>query len=202
MTNINRIKILIIDDEKRLRDNLSEILELHGFETVIANDGLVGYAKALTVIPDVIICDIKMPNLNGFEFIERLKSTHLNYIPIIFLSAKTERIDERMGMGLGADDYIKKPFTAAEVISSVNAQIKKVKKIKQTADKSTYELSRLLNGHEIRTPLNIISGMNILLYDLADEDKKPEALQIMKYTQTSIFWQISRMWVKNLIEKD
>ncbi len=184
-------KVLIIDDEKRLRENLAEILEIHDYETIIATDGLDGFAKALAVVPDLIICDVMMPNVNGYEFLERLKKTHLDYIPVIFLSAKIEREDERLGMGLGADDYIKKPFTAAEVLSSVKARIEKSNKskeiIKRNANKSTYELSKLLNGHEIRTPLNIISGMNILLCDLADENKKSDALQIMKYTQVSIY---------------
>lgn len=184
-------KILIIDDEKRLRENLSEIFEIHGFEPITAKDGLDGFAKALAVVPDLIICDVMMPNVNGYEFLERIKKTHLDYIPVIFLSAKIEREDERYGMAIGADDYIKKPFTAAEVLSSVNARIEKANKtkqiVKQNVDKSTYELSKLLNGHEIRTPLNIISGMNILLCDLADENKEAEAKQIMKYTQASIY---------------
>jgi DNA-binding response OmpR family regulator/anti-sigma regulatory factor (Ser/Thr protein kinase) len=184
-------KVLIIADEKRLRDNLAEILEIHDYETIIATDGLDGFAKALSVVPDLIICNVTMLNVNGYECLERLKKTDLDYIPLILLSAKIEREDERLYMGLGADDYIKKPFTAAEVLSSVKARIEKSNKskeiVKRNANKSTYELSKLLNGHEIRTPLNIISGMNILLCDLADENKKQDALQIMKYTQESIY---------------
>jgi len=61
-------KVLIIDDEKRLRENLAEILEIHDYETIIASDGLDGFAKALSVVPDLIICDVMMPNVNGYEF--------------------------------------------------------------------------------------------------------------------------------------
>ncbi len=183
--------ILVIDDEQRLRDNLSEILELNDFEVHTAKDGLEGFAKAVSIVPDIILCDIMMPNVNGYEFLERIKSTELDYIPVIFLSAKIEREDERKGMSLGADDYIKKPFSAAEVISSVNARLEKTQKLKKivtlSSNKSTFELSKLLNGHEIRTPLNIISGMNMLLFELAHPNKKKEAEQIMKYTQCSVY---------------
>lgn len=68
-------KVLIIDDEKRLRENLAEILEIHDYETIIAADGLAGYLKALAVETDLIICDVMMPNVNGYEFIERIKKT-------------------------------------------------------------------------------------------------------------------------------
>ncbi len=184
-------QILLIDDETRLRENTAEILELHGYTIVTAQDGIEGFAKAMTVEPDLILCDVMMPNSDGYDFLERIKKTHLSHIPVILLTARAEREDERNGMTLGADDYITKPFEISEVISSIEARLNKVEQLKQAisqySNKSTYELAKLINGHEIRTPLNIISGMAMLLFDLVGDEQKKQAAEMIKYAQASIF---------------
>jgi two-component system sensor histidine kinase/response regulator len=184
-------QILLIDDETRLRENTAEILELHGYTIVTAQDGIEGFAKAMIVEPDLILCDVMMPNSDGYDFLNRIKKTHLSHIPVILLTARAEREDERHGMTLGADDYITKPFEISEVISSIETRLNKVKQLKQVfsqySNQSTYELAKLINGHEIRTPLNIISGMAMLLFDLVGDEQKKQAAEMIKYAQTSIF---------------
>jgi len=183
-------KILIIDDEDKLRENLAEILELHGYTTYQANDGISGITTAMAVNPDVILCDVMMPNATGYDFLNNLKKTHLNHTPVIFVTAKIEREDERYGMNLGADDYIKKPFHINEVIASIEARLNKVSEFKSFVfskiTEQAKEFASLLNGHEIRTQLNIISGMSVLLTDLVKEDYKKQANQMMQYIEGAL----------------
>jgi DNA-binding response OmpR family regulator/anti-sigma regulatory factor (Ser/Thr protein kinase) len=183
-------KILLIDDETRLRNNTAEMLELKGYDVVTAQDGIEGFAKAMSVHPDIILCDVMMPNSDGYDFLERIKKTHLSNIPVILLTARADREDERHGMSLGADDYITKPFEITEVITSIKARLDRVEQIKvaisQYTNQSTYELAKLINGHELRTPLNIISGMGMLLFELVKNESKTQAEQMIKHMQLSI----------------
>jgi DNA-binding response OmpR family regulator len=104
-------KILVIEDNSEVRENLEEILELSGYEVVVAEDGKVGVDKAISEKPDLILCDVMMPRLDGFGVLNILsKRSQTADIPFIFLTAKTEKSDFRRGMNLGADDYITKPF--------------------------------------------------------------------------------------------
>lgn len=117
-------RILLIEDEKQLRDNISEILELNGFEVLSFEAG----DKALRVLsvykPHLILCDIRMPNFDGYwVLLEARKRRYVGQVPFVFISSKTERMDVRTGMDLGADDYLTKPFSSAELISVVNARI-------------------------------------------------------------------------------
>ena len=109
--------ILIIEDNTDVRENLEEILQLSGFKVHTAENGKIGVTKAQEVIPDLIICDIMMPELDGYGVLRIVGSQPKTAdIPFIFLTAKTEREDFRKGMGLGADDYITKPFDDVELI--------------------------------------------------------------------------------------
>ncbi|MFT5673433.1 MAG: DNA-binding response OmpR family regulator, partial [Polaribacter sp.] len=109
------IKILIIEDNQDVRENTAEILELANYEVYTAEDGEKGVALAKLIQPDVIICDIMMPELNGYDVLLHLnKDKKTAGIPFIFLTAKTERTDVRKGMNLGADDYLTKPFEESE----------------------------------------------------------------------------------------
>jgi DNA-binding response OmpR family regulator len=105
-------RILIIEDEDVIRQNVLEMLEYEGFETSGAADGLAGLQTAREQLPDLIICDIMMPELDGFGVLEELRSDSATAtIPLIFLTAKADRDSMRVGMNLGADDYLTKPFT-------------------------------------------------------------------------------------------
>ena len=121
-------KILIIEDNKDVRENTADILELSGYETETAADGKIGVEKTLQFQPDVIVCDIMMPVMDGYDVLEELgKNTQTAGIPFIFLTAKSEKSDFRKGMNLGADDYLTKPFHLAELNSRIKAVLRRGK---------------------------------------------------------------------------
>jgi DNA-binding response OmpR family regulator len=126
-------KILLIEDDTVLRENTAELLELSDFKVITVSDGKQGLKAAKTNPPDLIICDIMMPELDGYEVLANLSKNHkTKYIPFIFLSAKTEHQDIRKGMNLGADDYITKPFTEDELLSAIRSRLAKVSILKES----------------------------------------------------------------------
>ncbi|AUC86107.1 hypothetical protein CW731_12805 [Polaribacter sp. ALD11] len=125
-------KILIIEDDTVLRENTAEFVKGQNFEVFIAEDGLVGVQQTLKHLPDLILCDISMPNMNGYDFyktIKQIKATSV--IPLVFFSAKTESEDIRAGMQLGADDYITKPFNLFELLKVINTRLAKYEALEQ-----------------------------------------------------------------------
>lgn len=125
-------KLLLIEDEPQLRVNTADILELSGYEIMTAENGKEGVEKALENKPDLVICDIMMPVLDGYGVLKIFnQNPQLTGIPFIFLTAKVERNDFRRGMELGADDYLTKPFGEVELISAIEMRLKKVENIKQ-----------------------------------------------------------------------
>src|SRR6187549_181266 len=121
-------KILIIEDNHDVRENLSEILTLSGYETFMASNGIEGVQVALDKRPDLILCDIMMPELDGYGVLRILSKNEAFYtIPFIFLSAKTELADIRKGMTLGADDYITKPFDDVELLDTIETRLNRKK---------------------------------------------------------------------------
>lgn len=119
-------KILIIEDNDNIRENVIEILELSGYEVFAAENGKKGVELALKIIPDIVLCDIMMPELDGYGVIHILhKNPETQAIPIIFLTAKAERTDIRKGMELGVDDYLTKPFDDMELLRAIEARLKK-----------------------------------------------------------------------------
>jgi DNA-binding response OmpR family regulator len=120
------IKILLVEDNNEIRENTAEILELASYQVTTAINGKDGYEKALEETPDIIICDIMMPVLDGYGFLHLInKNEILNGVPFIFLTAKTDRSDFRKGMEMGADDYITKPFTDIELLSAIESRLQK-----------------------------------------------------------------------------
>lgn len=123
-----KTKIVIIEDSEDIRENTAELLELSGFEVLKAADGLEGVRLVKTSAPDLIICDIMMPHLDGFGVLQVLgQSPELSKIPFIFLTAKTDRSDVRKGMELGADDFLTKPFQEIELLKAIEIRLKKSK---------------------------------------------------------------------------
>jgi CheY-like chemotaxis protein/CRP-like cAMP-binding protein len=128
-------RVLIIEDDSVLRENTAELLELSNYETLTASNGQIGLEMATKHKPDIIICDIMMPILDGYGVLEGLsKQDETRFIPFIFLSAKTERQDVRKGMDSGADDYITKPFNEDEIISAIESRIAKASILKDERD--------------------------------------------------------------------
>jgi DNA-binding NarL/FixJ family response regulator len=121
-------KILLIEDEPQMRRNVLRMLELEDFEAVGAEDGVEGVALAIAERPDLILCDVTMPGLDGHGVLEKLRENPLTAsIPFIFLTAKGERADLRAGMNLGADDYLVKPVAIMELLAAIEARFAKAK---------------------------------------------------------------------------
>lgn len=119
-------KILVIDDNEDVRENIAELLLLADYKVIAASDGQSGAALAIEENPDLVICDIMMPILDGYGTIHLLqKNPKTKHIPFIFLSAKGEKNDLRKGMELGADDYLTKPFTSNELLNAIEGRFKR-----------------------------------------------------------------------------
>jgi len=144
-------KVLVIEDNLEVRENLKDILELSDFEVELAENGMIGVAKAKSTNPDLILCDVMMPELDGLGVIKILgQSATTASIPFIFLTAKAEQEDFRKGMELGADDYLTKPFKSAELLETINRRLLKSEKIKQIFEN---------NGQGIKNILDEARGM-------------------------------------------
>ncbi len=138
-------KILLIEDNPDMRENTAEILELADYEVITAENGKEGVKLAKENNPDLIICDIMMPELDGYGVLNVLsKLPATNAIPFVFLSAKAERSDFRKGMDMGADDYLTKPFDDTELLNAVENRIKRSARFKTDTNSQT-DLSDFLN---------------------------------------------------------
>jgi len=117
-------KILIVDDEKNIVDIVEYNLKKEGFDTITAHDGEAGLALAISEGPDLLLLDIMMPKLDGFEVCQRIREKNAD-LPIIMLTARVEEVDKVMGLELGADDYITKPFGVKELVARVKANLRR-----------------------------------------------------------------------------
>ena len=166
-------KILLIEDNEALRDNTAEILGLANYEVFTAENGKVGVEMAMANPPDLIICDIMMPVLDGYGVFQIIsKNLELQHIPFIFLSAKSERTDLRKGMEMGADDYITKPFSDSELINAIRARLEKIKLLKAQG------------GKGIENWYQIIS-------DLGNKDEMHDALEshdVIQYKKKQVIY--------------
>ncbi|NWG15774.1 MAG: response regulator [Chloroflexi bacterium] len=163
-------KILVIEDERAILENVVETLELEGFDVRGAQNGRAGVEIAQSYLPDLIICDIMMPELNGYGVLLQLRERpETANIPLMFLTAKADRADMRKGMELGADDYLIKPFTASELLAAVGARIeRRISITKEYEQKINNLRGNIICAlpHELRTPLTGIIGYSeILLMD-------------------------------------
>ena len=125
-------KVLLIEDDSVLRENTAELLELSKYEVITASNGKKGVKAAKTHLPNVIVCDIMMPELDGYGVLAKLsKDKSTMHIPFIFLSAKTEKEDIRKGMNLGADDYLTKPFEENDLINAIESRLARTEILKE-----------------------------------------------------------------------
>ena len=163
------IKILVIEDETNLRENIISMLTYEHFMPLGAPDGVVGVALAQEHKPDLIVCDIMMPRLDGYGVLMELQSdTATASIPFLFLTAKADKADIRRGMDLGADDYLTKPFSNKELLDAIHARLQKQEMVVHQYEQKLDDLreSIALNlPHELRTPLTAILGYSAYLVD-------------------------------------
>lgn len=200
--------ILVIEDEEQIRLNIQEILVLADFSVVTASDGVRGLNLAKVKLPNLIICDIMMPEMDGLEVLQNLRNDpQTANIPLIFLTAKSERDDLRQGMNLGADDYITKPFEPREILQAVKARLErqavstqqylneqdKVAKIQQKIKESGtnlevyQQLSQMRENildqlsQDLRNPLSSINMALHMLKECKVEEQRQRYLDIIQH---------------------
>lgn len=155
-------KILVIEDDSGIRDSICQILETEGYRVVSAENGSLGVKLAFEAEPDIILCDVVMPEMDGYAVIQKIRSNpSTDTTPFVFLTGKSDPVEIRKGMNLGADDYLYKPFTVDELISAVRMRIKKNETLMQRTEKKMNELRDSIGfslPHELNTPLAAILG--------------------------------------------
>lgn len=160
-------KILVIDDEALPRETLIRLLNAGGYETVEAASGRAGLQIAAEQLPDLIISDVRMPLMDGLAVLKELRANpHTSSIPIVFVSALNDLKAIRDGMNAGADDYLGKPYSAAELLGVVSTQLHKKTVIQDKYDTNLKILRKNITyalPHEFRTPLGVILGYGRLL---------------------------------------
>ncbi len=173
--------ILVVEDESEIRRDLVMTLKLSDYDAIGADNGITGLEKAVKHKPDLIISDIMMPEMDGYQFLTELqKNQELAVIPFLFLSAKS---DIREGMNLGADDFITKPYDIDELLEAVRTRIKKSEVSETRYLKKFEELSTRISRslpHEIRTPLGIILGYSDHLIKTIDSSDPEESKEMLK----------------------
>ncbi len=171
-------KILVIEDDENVRLNIVKIVELEGFEALAAEHGQKGLQLAKEHVPDLILCDVLMPEMKGYEVLVEIRNDPLTTtIPFIFLTAKATKRDFRTGMGLGADDYLTKPFKIDDLLTAIRTQLKKHETVSKQMEDLRVNLSLML-PHEFRTPLSSIIGFSDFLRD-PEMLPEPEEIAVM-----------------------
>lgn len=157
--------ILIIEDNLEVRENTAEILELAQYKVFTAENGKIGVETAIKERPDLIICDIMMPVLDGYGVLHLLtKNIETATIPFIFLTAKSEKSDYRKGMELGADDYITKPFDDTQLLNAVEVRLKKSNALKKSFSQDAQGVNAFMDSVKAGTTLKLTEAREIQSY--------------------------------------
>lgn len=160
-------KILVIEDEDLIRESIEDLLLFEGFEVITAENGKKGVYLATQTQPDLILCDVMMPMLNGYEVLEQVRQNQaLSTVPFLFLTSMMDRRSNRKGMSLGADDYLEKPCTKDELLGAIAIRLEKQKIIKSHMESKMEDLRKsiaLSLPHELQTPLTGIMGLSELM---------------------------------------
>jgi K+-sensing histidine kinase KdpD len=172
-------RILIIENDQEILQKLTNLLHYEGYEIIKACDGADGLAIAISQRTDLILCDVLLPKKNGYEVLTELKQNiETCAIPFLFLTSRTDINSHRIGMNLGADDYIHKPINDNELINAINVRLEKSSAIRTYYNKRIEEFRKNLSvalPHELRTPLNTILGFAQILKtdgnDLTEDEK-------------------------------
>jgi len=185
----NKARVLVIDDTAEIRMIITESLKIYGFSTLAAEDGVSGVQMARQHSPDLIICDINMPNMDGYETLTAIRNNDATATtPFIFLSGAAEKPNVRRGMELGADDYLTKPFTHKELVTAVNARLTKQAEVQRQSEKKLDELRgniTLALPHELRTPLHGILGLSSLMIEDHAHMKAEDVLENARFIHES-----------------
>ena len=199
--------ILVIEDEKDVRENIEDVLEFSDYHAIAAANGEQGLKLAQSQQPDLILCDIMMPKLDGYGVVKELRqNAKTAEIPVIFLTAKSEHADRRLGMEMGADDYLTKPFSTQDLLSAIAARLqrkkvyqsqvkeekhktktvqKEAKKIQQDLDQRQQILDvkdKLLNNliQELTSPISSINLALKMVEGAKTEEQRQQYIKILK----------------------
>lgn len=171
-------KILVIDDAEFILESTSSLLEFEGYEVITAENGVKGLEQAFNNSPDLILCDISMPEMDGYEVLENIRNSEKTHrTPFIFLTAFNEKSNMRDGMTKGADDYLVKPYTRNEIVEAIDAQWSKYNLIEEHVKTKVDEVGKNVTyalPHEFRTAVNEIKGNAGILHnqgELLDTDE-------------------------------
>lgn len=177
-------KILLVEDESAIRDNLRQMLEAEGYTVCEAGDGAEGIRLAAQSAPDLVLCDVNMPGVDGYQVLASLRAGESTmHVPFLFLTALADRSSLRRGMELGAEDYLTKPFSRQELLAAVTARLERSRSL---ADLYRRQLSGLRNTlaralpHELLTPLNGILGLSGILMEEYETVRRAEMLDIAR----------------------
>ncbi|MBA4318872.1 MAG: hybrid sensor histidine kinase/response regulator [Flavobacterium sp.] len=188
-------KILVLEDDFNILNNVVELLESEKYEVCSVSNGREGLDILKSYKPDIILCDIMMPHINGIEFYKQVKTNYdTKLIPFIFLTAKTDLTSIREGLSLGADDYITKPFLAEDLLKTIQIRLTRQSEFNDQFESLVKNINMYI-PHEMRTPLVAIIGFSrLILADLATIEKS----EIKEMTER-ILWSAHRL--NNRIEK-
>jgi DNA-binding response OmpR family regulator len=193
---MKKTKLLLVDDEKPLLQNLKRILEFEDFDVVTANNGIEGLVQYEKENPDLVICDIMMPDMDGYHFIESLRAKGFTDAPFIFLTAKSEYDDLRMGMSFGADDYLVKPVKSTQLIDAINTRLLRKRQIIQKSEKQLIQIEegfKLIADQEFFATVYDIIGYLHLLKTKNSEADASYREEYLKYMEKSITRLLSLM---------
>ncbi|MEN9663626.1 MAG: hypothetical protein RL324_2575 [Verrucomicrobiota bacterium] len=176
------MKILIIEDDEAIRDTLRDLLEINGHIVIDATDGLSGVERAKE-LPELILCDIGLPGLDGYQVLSALQQLPAcRAIPFIFLTARSDRQDQRQGMALGADDYITKPFSQKEILDAIEARVRRHRPLRERLEELLRQQKTEVGAnwsHELLTPLTgLMGGLELIEAD-ADQITPSELKELL-----------------------
>jgi len=197
-------KILLVEDEHQLSHTISDILELNGFDVISSDNGLQAIDLSSSNKFDLVICDINLPDITGYEVLRSIKEREANAtVPFIFLSAFVEEDDIRRGMNMGADDYITKPFSMKGLISTIQSRIAIAEQKKQIEqgllNQMIFNFVNTNFAHEFFTPLNAIMSLAKIIKEESylHEDTK-QSLDKIYHSGFRIYWNI-RLIIMNKV---
>jgi len=183
-----KASILVIEDEPHLRETIKDILSFDGYKVITAKNGRIGVEKAVEHMPDLIVCDIMMPEKDGYQVIQEVREIpDLDMVPFIFLSARYSPADLRKGMNLMADDYLVKPFRNKDLLDVVATRLNKIQNLKKSFDNINDKLRErrrqlreysFITSHHIRGPLCNILGLVDIMQEQPDLSSHPLILML------------------------
>ncbi len=177
--------IVLIEDDVLLAENTKTILELNGFVCFVAHEGQKGVDLVLAIAPDLVVCDIMLDEVDGFEVLKKIRAIpKFLYLPFIFLTARADFLDKRKGMNLGADDFLTKPFMSKDLVETIRARLalstQKQASVGMEIRKNAVDVFYNLSSHEYLTPLNGIVNLSEIVVELLQSQQIEEALPLIE----------------------